>query len=177
MTTIFLYAGAEASPSPLGLAYVNLRRGQLSTTFAYVHEYLSSERAFAIDPELPLQAGNWPAQHELPGCFMDAAPDRWGRNLINKRYPGKRLSNLDYLLGVSDITRQGALRFKTEQAGAFQYPDARVPKLIALSQLYEATKAIDDPHHAQEAVKYLLDAGSGSLGGARPKPSGLRLPL
>lgn len=38
---------------------------------------------------------------------MDSTLGRWGRNLINKRYPGCRLNNLDYLLGVSDLTRQG----------------------------------------------------------------------
>ena len=100
---------------------------------------------------------------------MDLAPDRWGRNLINKRYPGRRLTDLDYLLGVSDLTRQGALRIKTQQSGAFQYPDAKVPKLLALPELFDATRALDNPHEEDAAVKFLLDAGSGSLGGARPK--------
>ena len=169
MTVIHVFAGAEKTPNNVGLAYVNQRRGKLTSTFAYSHDYLAVESSFAIDPELPLQAGNWPVAHELPGSLMDSAPDRWGRNLINKRYPGRRLNNLDYLLGVSDITRQGALRFKTEQDGVFQYPDAKVPKLVALPELLDASREIDDPRKSEEAVKFLLEAGSGSLGGARPK--------
>ena len=169
MTTVYLYTGAEKAPRFVGLAYVNQRRGRLTSTLAYSHEYLASPDSYSIDPELPLQAGNWPVQQELPGALMDSTPDRWGRNLINKRYPGRRLNNLDYLLGVSDITRQGALRIRTEQNGAFQYPDTKVPKLIVLPELLDATWAIDDPRESEEAVKFLLEAGSGSLGGARPK--------
>jgi len=187
MATIYVYTGADDNgdahaasrdavskthPNPIqlvGLAYVNQRRGSLTSTFAYSHEYLQSPLSCAIDPELPLQSGNWPLAHELPGALMDSTPDRWGRNLINKRYPGQRLNNLDYLLGVSDITRQGALRFKREPGEAFQYPDARVPKLIELSELLDAARAIDSPGKGEEAVRFLLEAGSGSLGGARPK--------
>ena len=169
MTTVYLFSGTEKNPGLVGLVYTSQRKAQLTSTFTYSHEYLADPRSFAIDPELPLQAGNWPVIHELPGSLMDSTPDRWGRNLINRRYPGRSLNNLDYLMGVSDITRQGALRFKTEQEGVFQYPDTKVPKLVALSQLLEATRAIDRPHEGNEAVKFLLDAGSGSLGGARPK--------
>ncbi|MCL2528947.1 MAG: type II toxin-antitoxin system HipA family toxin [Coriobacteriia bacterium] len=177
MTTIYVYTGeiaAERNNSwpasqAIGLAYVNQRRGRLATTFAYDPDYLAHPSSCAIDPELPLQAGNWPVLHELPGALMDSTPDRWGRNLINKRYPGKKLNSLDYLLGVSDVTRQGALRFKTEKEGAYQYPDARVPKLVALPELLSAAESIDSPRKGSEAIKFLLEAGSGSLGGARPK--------
>jgi serine/threonine-protein kinase HipA len=169
MTVIYTYTGKENDPRFVGQAYVNRRKGRLATTFAYDHGYLAERSSFSIDPELPLQAGNWPVAHELPGSFMDSTPDRWGRNLINRRYPGRRLDNLDYLLGTSDLTRQGALRFKTEQSGAFQYPDTSVPKLVALPELLDATRAIDNPRGSDEAIRYLLDAGSGSLGGARPK--------
>jgi serine/threonine-protein kinase HipA len=169
MTTIYTYAGKEDAPDFVGQAYANRRRGRLATTFAYDYDYLAKRSSFPIDPKLPLQAGNWPATHELPGSFMDSTPDRWGRNLINRRYPGRHLDNLDYLLGTSDITRQGALRFKTERNGTFQYPDTKIPKLVALPELLDATRTIDDPRSGNEAIRYLLEAGSGSLGGARPK--------
>lgn len=185
MTTVYVYIGGEEGPHSfsgeegqsaqassaqlVGLAYVNQRRGRLSSTFAYTPEYLAHSNSSAIDPELPLQAGNWPVPHELPGALMDSTPDRWGRNLINKRYSGKRLNNLDYLLGVSDITRQGALRLSTEQGGVFEYPDTKVPKLVALQELLDASQEIDNPSKGEEAIKFLLEAGSGSLGGARPK--------
>ncbi|MCO8272141.1 hypothetical protein M1L60_16225 [Actinoplanes sp. TRM 88003] len=73
--------------------------------------------AYAIDPSLRLTTGAWPLPQGLPGAFSDAAPDRWGRNLIAERLrteagaEGRTASTLDdrdYLLGVSDETRQGA---------------------------------------------------------------------
>lgn len=169
MTTIYVYSGAENASASVGLVYLSQRKGRLASTFAYSPDYLAVPGSYAIDPEFPLQAGNWPARLELPGSLMDSTPDRWGRNLINKRYPGRRLNNLDYLLGVSDITRQGALRFKTDQDGVFEYPDTKVPKLVALAELFAATQAVESPSNADEAVRFLLEAGSGSLGGARPK--------
>jgi serine/threonine-protein kinase HipA len=119
--------------------------------------------------------------HGLPGAFSDAAPDRWGRNLIAKRLRAQAavagrsvptLDDRDYLLGVSDKTRQGALRFKTDVDGDFQHPAPDVPKLIALPALLHAANAVsrDEPDN-MEAIKTLLDAGTGSLGGARPKAS------
>ena len=54
----------------------------------------------------------------------------------------------------------------------FQHPAPEVPKLIALPALLRAanTVAQDEPDNLA-AIKTLLDAGTGSLGGARPKAS------
>lgn len=75
-------------------------------------------------------------------------------------------------MGVSDYTRQGNLRFKATAGGSFLDPEQAVPKLIALPRLLASadrvTAAGDDDY---SEVKTLLDAGSGSLGGARPKAS------
>ncbi|SNY09458.1 type II toxin-antitoxin system HipA family toxin [Paractinoplanes atraurantiacus] len=82
------------------------------------------------------------------------------------------LDDRDYLLGVSDETRQGALRFKVEGEAQFQHPSPDVPKLIALpSLMYAADAASRDGPDNMEAIKTLLDAGTASLGGARPKAS------
>lgn len=74
----------------------------------------------------------------------------------------------DYLLGVGDETRQGALRFKTDADDVFQHPSPEMPKLIALPALLHAANAVarDEPDNL-DAIKTLLDAGTGSLGGAR----------
>jgi serine/threonine-protein kinase HipA len=169
MSALYLYSGCEQNPQQVGLAYTNYRRNKLSTTFAYSQEYMQSAASYQIDPELELRAGNWPVVGELPGCILDSTPDRWGRNLINKQFPGQKLNNLDYLLAVSDISRQGARRYKTNPDKQFLHPDTKVPKLIALPELLNAANSIDNPKHSREAIKYLLEAGSGSLGGARPK--------
>lgn len=175
-TELDVHLDRKGEVSPIGTAWFSQRRTGVSTVFAYDSAYLSQRGAAAIDPRLPLVSGN---QHVpgLPGAFQDCAPDRWGRNLIQKRQRAQRqsgrsadLTPVDYLLGVSDQTRQGALRFTRSGSSEFLDPHGRVPKLIQLPALLHAADRIDTTDDLA-AVKDLLDAGSGSLGGARPKAS------
>ena len=164
-----------------GTVYFNTRRGQLGSTFTYDRDYLSSSDSFDISPDLP-RANVTSVTEGLPGALSDSAPDRWGRNLILKKVQsaaqdaGRRLPTLtevDYLLGVSDLTRQGALRYQRDSLD-FLASGADVPKLIELPQLLNAAMIVArDARGADEfaAIKALLDAGTGSLGGARPKAS------
>lgn len=164
-----------------GMAYLAMRRGTLSVTFNYDGEYLARTGSRAISPDLPLDGGATTTAG-LPGAMADSTPDRWGRNLINKRIraaadPGQRgaiaVGEIDYLLGVADLTRQGDLRFRVA-GGPFLQDDADVPKLIELPRLLDASNLVAaDSANDDEmaAIKVLLDAGSGSLGGARPKAS------
>jgi serine/threonine-protein kinase HipA len=181
MNRILTYLELDGHTWPVGDAYFTFRRGRLTASYSYDRGYLELRGAYAIDPALGLTAGPWSVPQGLPGAFSDAAPDRWGRNLIAKRLraqagiegrPVPTLDDRDYLLGVSDETRQGALRFKTDVAGEFQHSASDVPKLIALPTLLHAANAVsrDEPDNL-EAIKILLDAGTGSLGGARPKAS------
>jgi serine/threonine-protein kinase HipA len=163
-----------------GAAFFAQRRGApVSTVFSYSASYLAFAKAIAIDPNLPLIAGSQ-ASDRLPGAFQDCAPDRWGRNLIVKRarslavgQAGRvpSLNDVDFLAGVSDFTRQGALRFTLPGSTTFLDPDITVPKLIALPHLLHAVDRLADDEDDEVAIKALLDAGSGSLGGARPKAS------
>jgi serine/threonine-protein kinase HipA len=175
------YVDLDGQSRQAGDAYFNFRRGRLTATFSYDRSYLERRDAYAIDPAISLAAGSWSLPNGLPGAFSDAAPDRWGRNLIAKRLraqaaaehrPPPTLDDRDYLLGVSDETRQGALRFKADDGDDFQHPAPEVPKLIALPSLMHAANSVarDEPGN-MEAIKVLLDAGTGSLGGARPKAS------
>jgi serine/threonine-protein kinase HipA len=157
-------------PDQVGVAYTNERLGRISSTFAYNPGYLANIRSYQIDPELPLQLGNWPVVgNGLPNCMRDSAPDRWGRNLIKKKYPDRSLNDLDYLLEVSDASRQGALRFKVNDADEFLSTDTKIPKLMHLGELLDASRDMGSIRREDAAVKYLLDAGTASLGGARPK--------
>lgn len=163
-----------------GRAQFHRGRGRLTaTTFQYDSAYIAHPQAYAIDPAFPLNTGT---QHTsgLPGSFADSAPDRWGRNLIKKRESAvagelsrrpQTLDEVDYLARVSDVTRQGALRFSAQGTVEFLDPHRTVPKLIRLPELMRAadTAARDKSGHDLEAVKALLEAGTGSLGGARPK--------
>lgn len=171
------HAGAEAVP--VGSAYVVRRRGRLSVTFTYDSAYLAFPDARAVDPQLPLSSG---AHHTdgLPGAFADAAPDRWGRRLIDKAtrasaaaqgIRARACDDLDYLLGVSDLTRQGSLRFATSAGGPYVAQGALVPPVVDLPALLEAARSAARDDGSMAAVKALLDAGTASLGGARPKAS------
>ena len=163
-----------------GTAHFTRRRGSLSTTFRYAESYLANRRAYPIDPAFSLYAGAH-VSAGLPRAFSDCAPDRWGKNLITKRVQalGARegrhavaLSEVDYLVGVSDLARQGALQFQEAPDQPFLNPDPEIPKLVELPRLMRAAESVARDGGADfAAIKELLDAGSGSLGGARPKAS------
>ena len=157
--------------------YVDRRHSQ-SSVFEYADEWLGDPAAFAIDPEnLPLQDGPFytsSSKSALPGALRDAAPDRWGRQLIKRAFSKARekrvLSEIDYLLAVADHTRIGALRFRLEGKDSFDHDigNFRVPPLIHLPALINAADAVQTNTETAEDLKLLLNEGS-PLGGARPK--------
>ncbi|MBS9376232.1 type II toxin-antitoxin system HipA family toxin [Rhodococcus sp. B50] len=178
MTTVEVFIDEKGSVRTVGQAHVTRSRGRISTTFLYDPQYLSGD-GMSIDPALPLVAGS---QHQsgLVRAFADSAPDRWGRNLIEKgerarareesRTP-RRLDDLDFLLGVSDDTRQGALRFRLAGDRAFLGKPSTVPQLVSLPELLHAADEVASNEDPAQAIKQLLDTGTTGLGGARPKAS------
>lgn len=162
----------------VGRAHFSRHRGRISTTFIYDSGYIASGGE-NIDPSLVLDPA--PQYREgLVGAFSDSAPDRWGRNIIEKaerlrardsnRSP-RRLGELDFLLGVSDNTRQGALRYRLAGQSGFLGEDSRVPRLISLPALLRASDEVSSKDDPDAAIKELLDTGTTGLGGARPKAS------
>lgn len=160
---------------PAGVLHVDTSRG-VSSTFAYDPAYLAAGGAYPLDPELPLHSS--PSHvRGLPGAFADAAPDRWGRNLIRRRLQqqlgqrGSTPTEVDFLLGVSDHSRQGALRFSRDPGGPYLSDHEDTPKLLQMPRLMRAADRVARASEHEDDIKTLLDAGSGSLGGARPKAS------
>ncbi len=175
MTALQVHLDTAGGPVEVGTADVERARGVTTTTFAYARSYLAGE-GWDLSPDLP--AINAEVVTEgLPGAFEDSSPDTWGRNLIARRHAraweghgAPTLTEVDHLLGVSDLTRQGALRFST--GDRFLAVSGDVPKLLELERLLDAaTTVAEGAADSDEAVAALLDAGSGSLGGARPKAS------
>lgn len=178
MTTVEVHLEESGLTRLVGQAHFTRTRHQISTTFLYDTGYLA-DGGMSIDPALLLVSGS---QHQtgLPPAFADSAPDRWGRNLVEKaertraRQEGKaprRLDDLDFLLGVSDDTRQGALRFRLPGHDDFLGKPSRVPRLIFLPNLLRACDELVSNEDPSKAVKQLLDTGTTGLGGARPKAS------
>ena len=156
------------------------RHNAETSSFSYDLAYIGRDGAYALDPRLPLAEGPFqaPQGHALFGAFADAAPDRWGRNLIKRDetrrasaagVAARSLGEIDFLLGVRDDFRQGALRFRDPATESFLAADDRgVPQLIDLPALVQASEHLDEGSETDEELHELLRAGS-SLGGARPK--------
>ena len=160
---------------PAGVLHVETGR-TVSSTFTYDPGYLAAKDSYQLDPALPLQSS--PSHTRgLPGAFADTVPDRWGRNLIRRRLQrqlgrtGRTPTEVDFLLGVSDRSRQGALRFAREPDGPYLSDQGDAPKLIQMPRLMRAADHVARSSENEDDIKTLLDAGSGSLGGARPKAS------
>lgn len=139
--------------------------------FTYGRSYLARDDAIPLDPiHLPLRPGAFRTtlNQGLFGALRDAAPDYWGRLVIERA--GAPANELDYLLAASDV-RVGALSF----GPTLEPPDADYGAALPMSALEQAADAAAalEAGVAGEAVGLdidprLLNPSSG-VGGARPK--------
>ncbi|MCB1679643.1 MAG: type II toxin-antitoxin system HipA family toxin [Halioglobus sp.] len=176
--TIEIYIDHAGATRLVGRCRYVAKRNSQSSVFLYADEWLDTPDAFALDPaNLPLDGGQIYTTSDksaLPGALRDTAPDRWGQQLIRralrKSGENRTLSEIDYLLAITDQTRIGALRFKREGEDAFDHDIGRyrVPPLTQLPALINAADAVQTNTETAEDLKLLLNEGS-PLGGARPK--------
>lgn len=143
---------------------------------------------FQLDPELILATGHHHARAGadcLTGIFADCSPDRWGKKLMKRREaieareanrPVRNLRDWDFLIGVNDESRMGALRLMDSDSA--RYVDDRelsAPPITALRELEAIAAHVErgDTDDTPELVRWLkqLIAPGASLGGARPKAS------
>tara|TARA_R100001079_G_scaffold106499_1_gene74667 strand:- start:754 stop:1749 length:996 start_codon:yes stop_codon:yes gene_type:complete len=93
------------------------------------------------------------------------------RQAVKEGRSPRTLQEADFLLGVTDFSRLGALRFKRPEDDAFQKPIGEgVPGFIQLGRLLESAQRIDRDEETDEDLALIFAPGS-SLGGARPKAS------
>jgi len=158
-------------------------RGQIR--FRYARDWLNNPRAFALDPDLSLDESPFFPKPELGnfGIFLDSSPDRWGQTLMKRREalqakdekrPPRTLYAWDFLMGVQDLTRQGALRFRKPDADIFLGDEPlAAPPVTSLRELEAVAwqlshRRLDDLDALRQWLAVLVAPGA-SLGGARPK--------
>ena len=188
-TEVHVFADWEEFPEPMlvGTLRSTLIKTKEHFRFSYDNGWLQSEYAQRIDPDLNLYSGEQYGEDSKNfRVFLDSCPDRWGRLLMKrweaiiarqeKRRP-RVLHEMDYLLGVQDRYRLGALRFKSALDGEFLDHDKKpaVPPISSLKELEHAALQVEGNGDAtdSEYLKwlYMLISPGSSLGGARPKAS------
>ena len=183
---IYVYADwQKSSPVLMGRLYVSNSRGKELFSFEYNNDWIcKANSSFIFDPDLHLYEGRqYVSDKPLFGVFSDSCPDRWGRLLMKRREvllarkeqrKPRALTESDYLLGVFDETRIGALRYSLVENGPFSSTEKNLcaPPWTTLRTLESASLAFENDEDGQEEkwLRQLLAPGS-SLGGARPKAS------
>jgi len=187
-TDIYVFADWEEfnEPALVGTLRASAIKTKEHFSFRYDEGWLMRANAQKIDSDLQLFSGD---QHSASSAnfrvFLDSCPDRWGRLLMRRREAviarqeerrPRVLHEVDYLLGVHDRYRQGALRFKRSLDGAFLDSNERLaaPPISSLRELEHAAQQVeagerDDPDYLKWL--YMLMSPGSSLGGARPKAS------
>ncbi|HEY5022678.1 MAG TPA: HipA domain-containing protein [Gemmatimonadaceae bacterium] len=180
---------ADELPKRLGTLRVHSGRTGELFDFTFDDDALTDRTLSkqTLDPDLGIFPGpQFPKDgRTMFGVFKDSSPDRWGETLMRRRFDrnkraglvpqNARLGQSDYLLGVHDAFRSGALRYKLTPDGPFldDHDGSAAPPFVRLRELEAASRAIEDDANnddpaTDEWLRLLLAPGA-SLGGARPK--------
>lgn len=177
-----VFVDLHGEPRLVGRLWVHAKGSSQTASFEYDADWIEEAHHFALEPALRVGAGPFHtgAGRALFSAIGDSAPDRWGRTLLARRErleakeqgrTPRTLLEIDYLLGLSDFTRQGALRFKREEDGPFLAEGGEnVPPFIELGRLLNAAERVTQREETEEDLHLLLAPGS-SLLGSRPKAS------
>ena len=185
---ILVYADWEGLGVPqfIGTLFSSYSKGKEIFSFEYDKAWIQSSFVQEIDPDLGLYPGIQYLRDEKSnfGVFLDSSPDRWGRLLMDRREsiiarmenrPRRNLDESDYLLGVFDEQRMGALRFKETSSEVFLNYNRNfaIPPWTSIRELEQASYQLENEliEDDSEILKwlYMLLAPGSSLGGARPK--------
>ena len=179
---VFAYlSGAENRFVPAGRLTLtevlspNPAARELASAFAYGTRYIERPESFELDPvSLSLKDRSAVRGHllypvnALPefGGLRDAAPDAWGRRVIEARHkvPANTLSEADYLMEAGG-DRVGALDVR-EALDTPARPSAS--DVRSLGYLLQAADAVEAGVPVPAQLMDILGAGP-SAGGARPK--------
>lgn len=182
---IYVYAHWKGMSEPkiIGTLSAHFAKGKKAFGFEYDKYWIKSESQRLLDPDIQFFSGTqFPNNKVNFGVFLDSMPDTWGRTLMKRRVAQQAkehnkkvptLYDIDYLLGVYDESRMGALRFKTDLNGAFLDDNNKTPTppWSSIRELQHAADSLENNEDNDKVEKWLtvLVAPGSSLGGARPK--------
>lgn len=178
----FIYLDGQAQAVPAGrLNLIEQGDQVLRSSFGYGRQYVQRPNRLALDPltlniDVPQGAGLPEQLREPPqtpqglltefGVIRDAAPDRWGRRVIENKLRRTGPLPESVYLAHAGSNRAGALDFRSTPDAAEQ--SGQLAQLIDLAYLKEAAERIDAGEPIPTSLERIFDAGS-SMGGARPK--------
>lgn len=176
---------------PIGTLGFTSQGQRQSSIFQYAPAWLADPARFGISPDLPLlfdrQFRKAPGRSDSVFHFAiaDTEPDGWGCRVIARDHAKQRkqaassggtvtspaLTEMDYLLGVDDISRIGALRLRDAEGRfvrAIEDGERGTPPLLELADILSASHAVERGTETERDLRYLRGRGT-SLGGMRPK--------
>ena len=167
------------SGAEVGTLFYERRAGREASSFRYALSWLENPSAFAISPTMPLGNSIFRGHptgartYPFPSPIADACPDSWGREVARLDHPRERgpITSLDYLLGIEDRVRLGALRFSGDDGEYIQPAAVGVATsaiTLQLKDLALSARAIEAKTASSNDIRRLRGVGS-ALGGARPK--------
>lgn len=186
MDRLFVYADFDFLPKEelIGILDYDRIRGNEVYSFRFTRQWIEQHSDINLCADLMNSVSYQYANGTIFGCFSDALPDRWGRNLIDYRErldasklgkPLGKFTSFDYLILLDDFTRVGALRFRKDPDGPFidNSEKNQVPPIAFIRELVDASQNIESAVSRGDMpndkwLRHLLKPGS-SLGGARPK--------
>lgn len=178
MPTAYVYVYLEEGPVPAGVLEAVGTGRDAGARFRYGRRYLKRKDRLPIDPvQLPLPDPDVEREYSTAEGFVlfngirDAAPDGWGRHLMDRAAGTQILSEFDYLVATGE-SRVGALAFGPDLSG----PRRIVPwtenelagESLKLAEMIDAVRELDSAEDLPTKHRRFLIRGS-SLGGARPK--------
>ena len=182
MPNIEVHIDRPGGVQRVGTLHRQARRGGEAVAFEYHPDWLTDPDRFSLEPALTLNRGDFAPAARLAmfGSIGDSAPDTWGRRLMQRAERRRAvregravrtLAESDYLIGVADVSRLGALRFRYTGGEMFEAQTAQgVPGLVELGRLMAVTDRILRDEETDADLQMIFAPGS-SLGGARPKAS------
>ena len=187
METLYIYADFDwlDNPELVGRLTYERLRGNGTYGFCFDDSWLKNHAGILLSEEIRNFSGfQYSQEDHVFGFVSDTLPDRWGRKLLyrkeqaeaeEERRPIRNLYSYDYLIGIDDYLRMGALRLKKDEDGEFLNSDDHllVPPLTSIKELTIAAHEYEKSDEANELpekkwIRQLAHPGT-SLGGARPK--------